>query len=219
MAEPEVTLCEFTLSEADAEALMSWASDPCVAHFQRCDAYTRPTDHLRRRPPRGLHRREARRGRPFRQGVCGVPHGARPLGLRRGEARDVGGHGGGVRGVAVAAPVGGRGGRGEPGVAARAGEGRVRQERCPAAVHPAQGQAQGRSLFSLVDTDHHLQLERRKKKKHDNVTTGYSSLQNLNRNKELSLVPKEQIEYCNLVAPSSDQCALAIELNDLVSIS
>jgi hypothetical protein len=177
--------------------------------------------HLRRRPPCGLHRREAHRGRPFRQGVRGVPNGARPLGLRCGEARDAGGHGGGVHGVAVAAPVGGCGGRGEPGVLARAGEGRVCQEKRPAAVHPAQGQAQGHG--------HHVQprltriiifnLSDERKKKHDNVTTGYSSLQNLNRNKELSLVPKEQIEYCNLVAPSSDRCTLAIELNDLVSIS
>ena len=40
-AEPgeEVTLREFTLSDADAEALMSWASDPLVARFQRRDAY------------------------------------------------------------------------------------------------------------------------------------------------------------------------------------
>ena len=40
-AEPgeEVTLRKFTLSDADAEALMSWASDPLVARFQRRDAY------------------------------------------------------------------------------------------------------------------------------------------------------------------------------------
>ena len=37
--EEEVTLREFTLSDADAEALMSWASDPLVARFQRRDAY------------------------------------------------------------------------------------------------------------------------------------------------------------------------------------
>ncbi|PAN45795.1 hypothetical protein PAHAL_9G143000 [Panicum hallii] len=35
----EVTLREFTLSDADAEAFMSWASDPRVARFQRRDAY------------------------------------------------------------------------------------------------------------------------------------------------------------------------------------
>ncbi|KAL6893618.1 hypothetical protein ACP4OV_007716 [Aristida adscensionis] len=39
-AEPEVTLREFTLSDADAEAFMSWASDPLVARFQRRDAFT-----------------------------------------------------------------------------------------------------------------------------------------------------------------------------------
>ncbi|RCV41573.1 hypothetical protein SETIT_9G147500v2 [Setaria italica] len=41
-AEPDevvVTLREFTPSDADAEALMSWASDPLVARFQRRDAY------------------------------------------------------------------------------------------------------------------------------------------------------------------------------------
>ncbi|CAN6309938.1 unnamed protein product [Urochloa humidicola] len=35
----EVTLREFTLSDADAEAFMSWASDPLVVRFQRRDAY------------------------------------------------------------------------------------------------------------------------------------------------------------------------------------
>ncbi|XP_062213331.1 uncharacterized protein LOC133914213 [Phragmites australis] len=39
-AEPEITLREFTLSDADAEAFMSWASDPRVVRFQRRDAYT-----------------------------------------------------------------------------------------------------------------------------------------------------------------------------------
>jgi RimJ/RimL family protein N-acetyltransferase len=34
-----VTLREFTPSDADAEALMSWASDPLVTRFQRRDAY------------------------------------------------------------------------------------------------------------------------------------------------------------------------------------
>jgi RimJ/RimL family protein N-acetyltransferase len=38
-AELEVSLREFTLSDADAEAFMSWASDPRVVRFQRRDAY------------------------------------------------------------------------------------------------------------------------------------------------------------------------------------
>ena len=40
-AEPgeEVTLREFTLSDADAEVFMSWASDPRVARFKRRDPY------------------------------------------------------------------------------------------------------------------------------------------------------------------------------------
>ncbi|KAJ1294278.1 hypothetical protein BS78_01G133800 [Paspalum vaginatum] len=38
-AAEEVTLREFTLCDADAEAFMSWASDPRVARFQRRDAY------------------------------------------------------------------------------------------------------------------------------------------------------------------------------------
>jgi hypothetical protein len=37
--ETEVMLYEFMLSEADREALMSWASDQRVAHFQHHDAY------------------------------------------------------------------------------------------------------------------------------------------------------------------------------------
>ena len=41
-AELEVSLREFTLSDADAEAFMSWASDPRVVLFQRRDAY----DHI-----------------------------------------------------------------------------------------------------------------------------------------------------------------------------
>lgn len=36
----QVTLREFTPSDADAEALMSWASDPRVVLLQRRDAYT-----------------------------------------------------------------------------------------------------------------------------------------------------------------------------------
>ncbi|XP_040378752.1 uncharacterized N-acetyltransferase p20-like [Oryza brachyantha] len=43
--EAEVTLREFT--EADAEALFAWASDPRVVRFQRRDAYTR-VDEARR---------------------------------------------------------------------------------------------------------------------------------------------------------------------------
>jgi len=37
--EEEVTLREFTLSDADAEVFMSWASDPRVARFKRRDPY------------------------------------------------------------------------------------------------------------------------------------------------------------------------------------
>ncbi|CAN6287318.1 unnamed protein product [Urochloa humidicola] len=37
--EVTVTLREFTASDADAEAFMTWASDPLVARFQRRDAY------------------------------------------------------------------------------------------------------------------------------------------------------------------------------------
>ncbi|CAN6291952.1 unnamed protein product [Urochloa humidicola] len=37
--EEVITLREFTLSDADAEAFMSWASDPLVVRFQRRDAY------------------------------------------------------------------------------------------------------------------------------------------------------------------------------------
>ncbi|TVU45796.1 hypothetical protein EJB05_05298, partial [Eragrostis curvula] len=73
-AEPElaITLREFTLSDADAEAFMSWASDPRVVRFQRRPPlHRRPRPaaplvprHLRRRPPRGLHLRQARRAGP-----------------------------------------------------------------------------------------------------------------------------------------------------------
>jgi hypothetical protein len=38
-AELEVSLREFALSDADTRAFMSWASDPHVVRFQRCDAY------------------------------------------------------------------------------------------------------------------------------------------------------------------------------------
>jgi hypothetical protein len=105
--------------------------------------------HLRRRgraPPRGgFHLREgrARRGRGAIQGVRGVPPGARALGAGHGNARGASGGRGHVRGAALAAAAGGCGGRGQPGVAARAGEGRVRQGGRAAEVRPAQGPAQG----------------------------------------------------------------------------
>ncbi|CAL4935104.1 unnamed protein product [Urochloa decumbens] len=63
-----ITLREFTPSDADAEAFMSWASDPLVARFQRRDAYE--------------HADQARRyiadhvlPHPWYRAICLGPHG------------------------------------------------------------------------------------------------------------------------------------------------
>ncbi|KAL6637562.1 hypothetical protein ACP70R_025134 [Stipagrostis hirtigluma subsp. patula] len=72
-AEREVTLREFTLSDADAQALMSWASDPLVTRFQRRDAFT--------------HVDEARRyiadhvlPHPWYRAICVAAAAGRPVG-------------------------------------------------------------------------------------------------------------------------------------------
>ncbi|CAL4943561.1 unnamed protein product [Urochloa decumbens] len=66
--EDVITLREFTPSDADAEAFMSWASDPLVARFQRRDAYE--------------HADQARRyiadhvlPHPWYRAICLGPHG------------------------------------------------------------------------------------------------------------------------------------------------
>jgi hypothetical protein len=124
----EVTLREFT--EADAEALLSWASDTRVVLFQRHEVYARVDEARRYIRETGttscrthgtaasasaarlwLHLRQARPRRGDRratlvEGVLGIPRRARLL--RHRDARGPGGGVSGFPGVAVAGAAGGR---------------------------------------------------------------------------------------------------------------
>ncbi|CAL4926549.1 unnamed protein product [Urochloa decumbens] len=66
--EDVITLREFTPSDADAEAFMSWASDPLVARFQRRDAYDN-ADQARR------YIADHVLPHPWYRAICLGPHG------------------------------------------------------------------------------------------------------------------------------------------------